>query len=91
MEYIEYLRSESVRLNNELDDARVRLGRMFDLPYRGLAADLSHLPEQERSKMLRAIEDARSRAWDRMGKLITEVEVLRAAVDDAIDKTGRLV
>jgi hypothetical protein len=91
MEYIEYLRSESVRLNNELDEARVRLNRMFDLPYRGLVKDLSHLPEQERSKMLRAIEDARSRAWDRMGKLITEVEVLRAAVDDAIDKTGRLV
>jgi hypothetical protein len=91
MEYIEHLRSESVRLNNELDEARVRLGRMFDLPYRGLVKDLSHLPEHERTTMLCAIEDARSRARDRMGKLITEVEVLRAAVDDAIDKTGRLV
>jgi hypothetical protein len=91
MEYIEHMRSESIRLNNELDEARVRLGRMFDVPYRGLVKDLSHLTERDRSKMLRVIEDARSRAWRRMGELITEAEVLRSAVDDAIDKTGRLV
>lgn len=44
----------------------------------------------DRAKLTRVIGDARESAWQRMRDLQTELEVLAAALDDAIGKAGRL-
>lgn len=93
MERLEYLKSQSTKMRDDLDDVRKRLNRMLDVPKGPTLAELRRQslrltggPRETHNVIFDGLAEMRRI----LNALDAEVQTVDAALDDAIGPTGRL-
>jgi hypothetical protein len=96
MESVEYLREQTTKAINALNEAHACIVRINDIPRTRITKDLLRgaapgMTAEDVDKMLGVIDRNRKGAAHKFSELMGDVESLHAALDDAVGQTGRLV